>query len=62
MVACGLGRETLRFNFEKSKSKVFFGLEWREKRWSLGGAGVLWWWREKQRERERERDMNILIL
>ena len=56
MVACRLGRETLRFDFEKRKSKVVFGLELREKRWSHGGAGVLWWWREKQRERERERD------
>ena len=62
MVACGVGRETLRFDFEKRKSKVVFGLELREKRWSHGGAGVLWWWREKQREREREREMNILIL
>ena len=57
MVACGLGRETLRFDFEKRKSKVVFGLELREKRWSHGGAGVLWWW-----WREREREMNILIL
>ena len=56
MVACGLGRETLRFDFEKRKSKVVFGLELREKRWSHGGAGVLWWWGE------REREMNILIL
>ena len=56
MVACGLGREILRFDFEKRKSKVVFGWELREKRWSHGGAGVLWWWREKQRERERERD------
>ena len=56
MVACRLGRETLRFDFEKRKSKVVFGLELREKRWSHGGAGVLWWWREKERERERERD------
>ena len=55
MVACGLGRETLRFDFEKRKSKVVFGLELREKRWSHGGAGVLWWW-------WREREMNILIL
>ena len=61
MVACGLGRETLRFDFEKRKSKVVFGLELREKRWSHGGAGVLWWWRGKRREREREREMNILI-
>ena len=53
MVACGLGRETLRFDFEKIKSKVVFGLELREKRWSHGGVGVLWWWREKRRERER---------
>ena len=53
MVACRLGRETLRFDFEKRKSKVVFGLELREKRWSHGGAGVLWWWREKQRERKR---------
>ena len=59
MVACGLGREILRFDFEKRKSKVVFGLELREKRWSHGGAGVLWWW---WREREREREMNILIL
>ena len=50
MVACGLRRETLRFDFEKRKSKVVFGLELREKRWSHGGAGVLWWW---WRERER---------
>ena len=57
MVACGLRRETLRFDFEKRKSKVVFGLELREKRWSHGGAGVLWWW-----WREREREMNILIL
>ena len=56
MVACGLGRETLRFDFEKRKSKVVFSLELREKRWSHGGAGVLWWWREKQRESERERE------
>ena len=57
MVACGLGREILRFDFEKRKSKVVFGLELREKRWSHGGAGVLWWWRETGgRERERERD------
>ena len=56
MVACGLGKETLRFGFEKRKSKVVFGLELREKRWSHGGAGVLWWWREKRRERERERE------
>ena len=63
MVACRLGRETLRFDFEKRKSKVVFGLELREKRWSHGGAGVLWWWRETGgREREREREMNILIL
>ena len=64
MVACRLGRETLRFDFEKRKSKVVFGSELREKRWSHGCAGVLWWWREKQREREREREreMNILIL
>ena len=55
MVACGVGRETLRFDFEKRKSKVVFGLELREKRWSHGGAGVLWWW-------WREREMNILIL
>ena len=55
MVACRLGRETLRFDFEKRKSKVVFGLELREKRWSHGGAGVLWWW-------WREREMNILIL
>ena len=54
MVACGVGRETLRFDFEKRKSKVVFGLELREKRWSHGGAGVLWWWwRERERERER---------
>ena len=53
MVACRLGRETLRFDYEKRKSKVVFGLELREKRWSHGGAGVLWWW---WRERERERD------
>ena len=56
MVACGLGRETLRFDFEKRKSKVVFGWELREKRWSHGGAGVLWWWKEKRRERERERE------
>ena len=64
MVACGLGRETLRLDFEKRKSKVVFGLELREKRWSHGGVGVLWWWREKRRgrERERERERNILIL
>ena len=43
MVACGLGRETLRFDFEKRKSKVVFGWELREKRWSHGGAGVLGW-------------------
>ena len=54
MVACGLGREILRFDFEKRKSKVVFGLELREKRWSHGGAGALWWWREKRRERERD--------
>ena len=34
------------------------GLELREKRWSHGGAGVLWWCREKRREKE----MKILIL
>ena len=51
----GLGRETLRFDYEKRKSKVVFGLELREKRWSHGGAGVLWWW-WRERERERERD------
>ena len=28
------------------------GLELREKRWSHGGAGVLWWCREKRREKE----------
>ena len=56
MVACGLGRETLRFDFEKRKSKVVFGLELREKRWSHGDAGVLRCWREKRRERERERE------
>ena len=57
MVACGLGREILRFDFEKRKSKVVFGVELRENRWSHGGAGVLWWWRETGgRERERERD------
>ena len=55
MGACGLGRETLRFDFEKRKSKVVFGLELREKRWSHAGAGVLWCWRGKRRERERER-------
>ena len=49
----GLGRETLRFDYEKRKSKVVFGLELREKRWSHEGVGVLWWWREKRRERER---------
>ena len=53
MVACGLGRETLKFDFEKRKSKVAFGLELTEKKWSHGGAGVLRWWREKRRERER---------
>ena len=59
MVACGLGREILRFDFEKRKSKVVFGLELREKRWSHGGAGVLWCGEkrgERERERERERD------
>ena len=34
------------------------GLELREKRWNHGGAGVLWWCREKGREKE----MKILIL
>ena len=53
MVACGLGRETLRFDFEKRKSKVVFGLELREKRWSHGGIGVLWCG-EKNGEGERE--------
>ena len=28
------------------------GLELRERRWSHGGAGVLWWCREKRREKE----------
>ena len=55
MVACGLGREILRFDFEKRKSKVVFGLELREKSWSHGGAGVLWCG-EKRGERERERE------
>ena len=56
MVACGLGRETLRFDFEKRKSKVVFGLELREKRWSHGGAGVLWWWWWRERERDEHFD------
>ena len=54
MVACGLGRETFKFDFAKRKSEVVFGLELRERRWSHGGAGVLWQCREKRRERERD--------
>ena len=54
MVACGLGRETFRFDFEKRKSKVVFGLELRDRIWTHGGAGLLRRCREKRRERERD--------
>ena len=54
MVVCGLGRETLRFDFEKRKSKVVFGLELREKMesWRCWCAVVV----ERKTERERERE------
>ena len=56
MVACGLGRETLRFDFEKTKSKVVFGLELREKMesWRCWCAVVVE--RKTERERARERE------
>ena len=52
MVACGLGRETLKFDFEKRKSKVVFDLELTEKKmesWRCWCVAVV----ERKTERER---------